>query len=231
MPHSRLGIVAGGGDLPGRLIEACRAAGRPFFLIALEGQADPALARGNPHAWVRLGRAGEAITRLHAEQCRDLVFAGTVRRPSLADLAPDGWTAWFLARTGAGALGDDGLLTLLVRTLERDEGFRVVAPESILPGLLAREGAYGRLAPAPEDKDDIAAAVAAALDLGARDIGQAAVARDGYVVALEHTDGTDAMLARLAADKPPSPPKGVLAKVKKPGQESRVDLPTIGPET
>lgn len=227
----KLGIVAGGGGLPARLIAACRAAGRPFFVIALEGQADPALPQDTLHAWVRLGAAGEAIARLHAEKCQDLVFVGTVRRPSLADLRPDGWTAWFLARTGTAAMGDDSLLSALVRTLEHDEGFRVVAVESVLPDLLAREGAYGRQAPGAEDRDDIATAVAAALDLGARDIGQAAVARNGYVVALEHTDGTDAMLARLAEDAPPSPPRGVLAKVRKPGQESRVDLPTVGTET
>ncbi|MBM3951070.1 MAG: lipid-A-disaccharide synthase [Rhodospirillales bacterium] len=228
---ARLGIVAGGGTLPKRLIDSCRASDRPFFVVALEGQADPAVVADAPHAWVRLGAAGEAIARLRAEGCAELVFAGSVRRPSLADLRPDGWTAWFLARTGAFALGDDGLLAALAGALEREEGFRVVAPETIVPELLAREGAYGRLAPTPEDHADIAAAIAAALDLGARDQGQAAVARDGYVVTLEHADGTDAMLARLAEEPPPAQPKGVLAKVKKPGQEARIDLPTIGPET
>jgi lipid-A-disaccharide synthase len=228
---ARLGIIAGGGTLPKRLIDSCRASDRPFFVVALEGQADPAAVADAPHAWVRLGAAGEAIARLRAEGCAELVFAGSVRRPSLADLRPDGWTAWFLARTGAFALGDDGLLASLAGALEREEGFRVVAPETIVPELLAREGAYGRLAPTPEDHADVAAAIAAALDLGARDQGQAAVARDGYAVALEHADGTDAMLARLAEEPPPSPPKGVLAKVKKPGQETRIDLPAIGPET
>lgn len=228
---ARLGIVAGGGTLPKRLIEACRATARPFFVVALEGQADPAALADVPHALVRLGAAGEAIARLRSEGCAELVFAGSVHRPSLADLRPDGWTAWFLARTGAFALGDDGLLAALVRALEGEEGFRVVAVETVLPELLAREGAYSRLTPTTEDKTDIAAAVAAALDLGARDLGQAAVARDGYVIALEHSDGTDAMLAGLAEDPAPTPPRGVLAKVRKPGQEARVDLPAVGPET
>lgn len=227
----RLGIVAGGGTLPKRLIDACRASARPFFVVALEGQADPGALANVPHAWVRLGAAGDAIAHLRSEGCTELVFAGSVRRPSLANLRPDGWTAWFLARTGAFVLGDDGLLAALVRTLEREEGFRVVGAETVLPELLARAGAYGRLAPSAEDETDVAQAVAAALDLGARDLGQAAVARDGYVIALEHTDGTDAMLARLAEDPAPRPPRGVLAKVRKPGQEARVDLPAVGPET
>lgn len=228
---ARLGIVAGGGTLPQRLIEACRVSARPLFVVALEGQAEPGVLATVPHAWVRLGAAGEAIARLRSEGCTEIVFAGSVRRPSLADLRPDGWTAWFLARTGAFALGDDGLLAALVRTLEREEGLCVVGVETVLPGLLAREGAYGRLTPSAEDETDIAQAITAALDLGARDLGQAAVAREGYVIALEHADGTDAMLARLAEDQTPRPPRGVLAKVRKPQQDARVDLPAVGLET
>lgn len=231
MMPPRLGIVAGGGTLPKRLIEACRATDRPFFVIALEGQADRGMLANVPHAWVRLGAAGEAIAHLRSEGCTDLVFAGSVRRPSLSDLRPDSWTAWFLARTGAFAFGDDGLLAALVRALEDGEGFRVVGVEIILPELLAREASYGRFAPSPEDETDIASAIAAALDLGARDLGQAAVARDGYVIALERADGTDAMLVRLAEEPAPQQLRGVLAKVRKPGQETRVDLPAVGPET
>ena len=231
MMPPKLGIVAGGGTLPRRLIEACRASDRPFFVLALEGQADPDLLGDAPRAWVRVSAIGESIARLRGEGCADLVFAGAVRRPGLADLRPDRWTAWFLARTGAYAFGDDGLLGSLVRALEKEEGFRVVGVETLLPDLLARAGAYGRHAVSPEDEADVAAASAAALDLGARDLGQAAVVRNGYVVALERSDGTDAMLARLAKQPAPVPRRGVLAKVRKPGQETRVDLPAVGPKT
>lgn len=231
MMPPKIGIIAGGGTLPKRLIDACRDSGRPYFVVALEGQADATALEGAPYAWFRLGAGGDTIARLRGEGCAELVFAGSVRRPSLADLRPDGWTAWFLARTGAFALGDDGLLAALARALEREEGFRVVGAETVCPDLLVREGNYGRLSPAPEDQTDIAAAIAAALDLGARDLGQAAVVRDGYAIAIEHADGTDAMLARIAEGSTAGPAKGILAKVRKPGQESRIDLPAIGPET
>ena len=55
-----LGIVAGNGALPRRLIENCRAAGRPVFVLALEGEADQATVAGVPHAWCRLGAAAAA---------------------------------------------------------------------------------------------------------------------------------------------------------------------------
>ena len=58
----------------------------------------------------------------------------------------------------------------------------------------------------------------------------------GYVVAVEAAEGTDAMLARCAELRRSGRIKqrglsGVLVKAPKPGQEERVDLPTIGPET
>lgn len=41
--NKKLGIIAGGGTLPRSLIEHCRKTGRDFFVIAVEGNADPAL--------------------------------------------------------------------------------------------------------------------------------------------------------------------------------------------
>jgi len=67
--------------------------------------------------------------------------------------------------------------------------------------------------------------------LGTLDVGQAAVVVDGLVLAVEAAEGTDRMLARAAELKRPRAPSGVLVKAPKPGQDLRVDLPTIGPDT
>jgi DUF1009 family protein len=72
--------------------------------------------------------------------------------------------------------------------------------------------------------------------LGALDVGQTAVVANGYVVAVEAAEGTDAMLERCAELRRTGRTRGrgltgVLVKAPKPGQEERVDLPTIGPET
>ena len=54
--------------------------------------------------------------------------------------------------------------------------------------------------------------------------------------ALEAAEGTDAMIARCAELRKGASGRrrglaGVLVKAPKPGQEERVDLPTIGPDT
>ena len=40
----KLGLIAGGGDLPVRLARQCQAVGRPLFVLRLKGMADPELA-------------------------------------------------------------------------------------------------------------------------------------------------------------------------------------------
>jgi DUF1009 family protein len=228
--EGKLGIVAGGGVLPHHLIAACRAVGREVYVLALEGQADPALTKGVLHDWNRLGAVGGGIGKLRANGVRDLVFAGRVKRPSLAALRPDRKALSILATVAGGfAAGDNALLVAVTRALE-GEGFRIVGAEEILEGLLAVEGPYGAYRPDDADDADIARGIAAARELGRADKGQAAVVRAGVVLGLEDEAGTDALLSRCAASDGGGT-GGVLVKVAKPGQERRVDLPTIGPDT
>ena len=230
----KLGILAGGGRLPADIIDICQRTGRSFYVIAFEGQADHGLYDRVPHACIRLGAGGKTLKTLRENSVEEIVFAGSIRRPGLAQLRPDLWGIRFLARSGAMALGDDGMLTTLVRTLEEKEGFRVVGIEDIAQELLAPEGVIGSITPSDNTRGDIRLAVAAALELGDKDIGQAAVARNGAVIGLEDAAGTDALLHRISVlpdagrhdDR-----QGVLAKVAKPQQERRADLPTIGVTT
>jgi UDP-2,3-diacylglucosamine hydrolase len=226
---AKLGILAGAGELPLRVIEACRASSRPIFVLAFEGSADPAVTEGVPHAWVRLGAAGEGLRLLRENGVEELVMAGGVRRPSLRSLRPDWRTAKFFARIGYRALGDDGLLTAVIRELEV-EGFRVIGPDALLGSALAPLGPLGRHRPDAEAQADIALGLRIVRALGALDIGQAAVVQQGLVLGVEAIEGTDALIARCAALRREGP-GGVLVKAAKPGQERRADLPTIGLRT
>jgi DUF1009 family protein len=225
----KLGILAGGGVLPGRIAAAVRGQGRGVFVVAFEGHTDPAAVQGFPHLWSRFGAAGSIIRRLHDEGVGDVVFAGPVRRPSLGELLPDWRTAKFLAKVGARALGDDGLLRSVARELE-SEGFRVVGLHELLGGLLTPVGPVGRLLPDEDARRDIARAAEVARSLGLLDVGQGAVVQQGIVLAVEAVEGTDAMLDRCAGLARPGK-GGVLVKVTKPQQDRRLDLPTIGTVT
>lgn len=235
----KLGIIAGGGALPAQLCAACERDGAPFALIRLLGYADEALT-GYPGHDCGLAEVGKVVRTLHAEGCDAVVMAGLVRRPNLASLTPDWRGAALLPKVVAAARrGDGALLDVLVETFEA-EGFAVVGAEEVAGGLAAPAGPLGRHAPTDADRADMAKAAEVVAALGPFDVGQGAVVRAGLVLAIEAAEGTDLMLDRCAGLPPEvrgfepgeaEARRGVLLKRPKPGQELRVDLPTIGAET
>lgn len=228
MPN-KLGLIAGGGALPGQLIRAARAQGRDCFVIAIRNNAEAASLADADHVWLSIGEAGQAFRLLHEHGVKDVVMAGPVRRPSLADLKPDWRTAKFFARIGMKALGDDGLLSAVIREFE-GEGFTVLGADRILGDLLAPPGDWGRHRPDAQAISDIARATLVARELGRLDVGQAVVVQQGIVLGVEAVEGTDALLERVGLLRRGGS-GGVLVKLCKPAQDRRVDLPTIGAET
>jgi UDP-2,3-diacylglucosamine hydrolase len=226
---STLGILAGGGELPQLLIRHCRELGRPFHVIAFEGHAEPALAAAAPLHWVRLGAAAEIFDELKTKKVEEVVFAGSVRRPSLSELMPDWRGALFLARIGGRLLSDNRLLAAIIAEFE-GEGLRVVGPSDVLADLLARAGPYGALLPTEAERQAIAAGLAAAREHGRRDLGQAAVVQGDRLLDVEGPDGTDALIDRCAA-RQEGGAGAILVKARKPQQEMRADPPVIGPAT
>jgi DUF1009 family protein len=225
-----LGILAGGGPLPGLVARAAQAAGRDVFLVGLAGFAEQKILAPFPHAIARMGAAGQILDLLRGHGCRDLVLVGPVRRPSILDLRPDATGAKILARIGRAAFtGDDGLLAAVVRVLA-DEGFSVIGAHEIVTEVLAPAGLLSAAAPDAQAMSDIKRGVDVVRALGSVDVGQACVVQQGIVLAVEAIEGTDAMLARCRQVARPGP-GGVLVKLVKPGQDRRADLPTIGPAT
>jgi DUF1009 family protein len=224
-----LAVLAGRGPLPALVIEAARARGREVFVLAFAGETDPALVDGLPHAWVALGAVGRTLRTLRASGAREVVMIGPVRRPALATLQLDARGMQLLARLGLRPRGDDRLLQAIVEELERD-GFAVLGADELIGALLAPEGLLTQAGPDHQAGLDIALGATVALRLGELDVGQAVVVQQGLVLGVEAAEGTDRLLERCAGLKRAGP-GGVLVKLKKPGQERRTDLPTIGPDT
>jgi len=124
------------------------------------------------------------------------------------------------------------LLRVFVEAAE-EAGFSVIGAEQACPEILAGAGPLGAHAPDERALKDIARAAQVAAAVGAWDIGQGVVVSHGVVLAVEAQEGTDRMLARVA-ELPEAVKgvgqarRGVLVKRPKPGQERRIDMPTIG---
>ncbi|MDH3235770.1 MAG: UDP-2,3-diacylglucosamine diphosphatase LpxI [Alphaproteobacteria bacterium] len=233
-PAGTLGIIAGAGPFPGYVIERCAACGIPHFVLALKGFTDPRALESVPHGWARLGAGGRSLRLLRRAGVAEITVIGSLRRPSVLQFWPDLVMIGAMLRIGWRALfgGDDALIKAALPVVE-SKGLRIIPVEAILPELLATEGCYGRVAPDETAEQDIAYGFEIAREVGRADVGQGAVVEQGLVLAREDASGTDAMLAKLAGHSPHgrSGPGGVLVKTAKPGQQRKVDLPTIGTAT
>ena len=138
---------------------------------------------------------------------------------------------------GEGQPRGDAALSHLATQLQRLTGATLLGPHQLAPQLLASAGAIA--GPAVTEPQMAAARLAlmAARQVGAMDLGQAAVVAGARVVAAEDVAGTDELLARVAryhaagllGDLAETPV--VLGKACKPQQPLFVDLPAIGPQT
>lgn len=227
----KLGLLAGGGPFPARVADAATRAGHQVFVVCLKGFCDPGDYARFPHAVERLGAGGAIIQRLKDEGVTHVVLAGKVKRPSMLSLLPDVWMAKAMARVGVAILsGDDALFRAVVQVLG-EEGFEVVAPQSLIEGSTA--AAAGLLAGAEPDaiaRADIARGIETLRCLAPMDVGQAVVVQQGMVLGIEAVEGTDALIAR-AGELRRDGPGGVLVKLAKTGQEMRIDAPVVGPMT
>jgi UDP-2,3-diacylglucosamine hydrolase len=233
---SPIGLIAAGGVMPFAVADSLVARGNSPVLFALKGACDPVAVARFRHHWISVGQIGRAIKLFRAENCRDLVFIGSIVRPALSEIRLDWGTLRVMARLWTAFRGgDDHLLSGIGRILEQD-GFRMVGIKEVAPDLLVPEGCLTRKAGDDAAAADIARGREVLRALSPFDIGQAAVVIDGHVVAVEDIEGTDGLLARVARLRQEGrirakAGRGVLVKAPKSGQDLRFDLPTVGPRT
>ncbi len=227
----KVAILAGSGRLPEIIATELTAAGRAPFVIAVTEECGEWIER-HDHAHVPVTHLSKILRSLKSAGAQTVVLGGGIKvRPRFGAFKFDWMTISQLPRLfRALRLGDDGLLREAIAWLQSC-GFTVAGAHDLVPALLAPLGEVTLLGPHANDQYDIESAIYEARRLGDADIGQAAVARQGAIIAAEGRGGTAAMLMLVAASESRFRRSGVLAKFSKPQQEMRVDLPTIGPDT
>jgi DUF1009 family protein len=222
-------LIAGAGALPADLIAAMPV--RPF-VAALEGFRPKG---ATPDLEFRVERLVPFLNHLLDLGIKQVCFAGAVQRPRLDPSLFDAQTAQMVPRLlAAMQAGDDATLREVLAIFE-EFGFAILDVGTIAPDLVPAAGILtGQVSEADRKDAERAAAIVSAL--GAVDVGQGAVVQQGLCLAAEALPGTDAMLravAQIAVTMRPDPARGrgLYYKAPKPGQDRRIDLPTIGPET
>ena len=224
----KIALIAGALQLPFFTRDALQRAGWDVYVVGLKNFVDPKL---NPDIIVRLGGAGRAIREFRRRGIRNLTFVGAIGHPNLYDIRPDLWSLSVLISIMKHQRGYDSMATALNRVLEK-RGFRVLAAQDLAPELtFETAGVQTKAKPTKSDMADIERAVDVSHTIGKMDIG-ASVVVDKQVIAVEAAEGTAKMLDRVVEmRKNKKRIGGVFAKMTKPGQDLRIDIPAIGVDT
>ncbi len=231
-----LAIICGGGSFPGAVADAVARRGRRPVMFGIRGWADIAVIERYAHYWIAIGQAGRFFRLAKAENCREVLFIGTLLRPPITQLRLDWQTIRLMPRVVRAFRGGDDKLLSGIASLAESGGLRVVGVKDVAPEVFVPEGVLSRRQPSERDRADIGRALSVIAALGPFDVGQAVVVADNNVLAVEAAEGTDNLLSRIAElrrlGRVTAPPgTGVLVKAPKPGQDRRFDLPSIGPRT
>jgi hypothetical protein len=223
----RIGLIAGSGRFPVLFAETARRRGVEVFAVAHRGETAPELEGAvSGVAWIYPGEVDAMIQALKAAHVRRTVMVGGIAKPRLfREFRPDARALALIARIGK--LRDDLILRAVAAELE-SEGIAVVESTLYLQEIVPAAGVLGARAPSTEEWADIRFGFPAAKAIGRYDIGQSVVVRSGAIIAVEGIEGTDATIRRAGQLA-----NGdiVLVKVCKPTQDTRFDLPAVGPAT
>ncbi|QYX58407.1 UDP-2,3-diacylglucosamine diphosphatase LpxI [Roseovarius sp. SCSIO 43702] len=222
----RLAILACGGALPVRISDE-----RPDALIYTLRGIPSAIPQGAEEH--QLEKIGTLFGAMKDAGVTRLVFAGHLTRPAINPAECDAEMLRLAPRVmQALPRGDDALLREVIAIFE-EQGFEVVGAHELLPDLAIEDGVAVGVPPDKQDEADMLRGFEVLRHLSPLDIGQGCVVAGGQCLGIETVQGTDAML-RFVAETPETlrrGRKGIYAKAAKLGQDLRVDMPAIGPET
>ena len=224
----RIGLIAGVGRLPVEFTRAARGMGLEVIAIGVVPGVDQELSQVASNFYeISIGQLEAVLLTLKQEKVtevtmlgkvtKELMFSGTVR--------PDARMQKLLM--GLPDNSDDTVMLGFVRELAA-EGMGVLDQTAFIRMLLPSPGILTKRMPTEAETKDMEFGLKMAKQIGGLDIGQTVVVKNQAVMAVEAIEGTDACIRRgglLGRGEV------IVAKVAKPNQDMRFDVPSVGPDT
>jgi len=178
---------------------------------------------------VSIGEFGKIINILKDNNCKKVLFAGKVKKPSFSKFKLDIKGIYYMPRIiKASKIGDAAILKEIINMFKQ-QSIKTISSIAFNPELSLKRGNYSKIKPNKEDNKDIKKAINTLNKLGKYNFSQGTVVRNNKVIAIEGRGGTEKMLKKCKSKKYRN--KGVLVKFPKKKQDLRIDLPTVGLKT
>jgi len=228
MMNKRIGLIAGSGSFPIIFSKKAASGGFGVFAVGFHDNTSPDLSDYvESLEIIHIGQIKRLIKFFKNHQITEAVMIGAIKKPgAIRDIRPD-MKAIALIANMRHDTHDDRILRAFASVLE-NEGIRIRSSTFLLPELLAEPGCWTRRKPTRAEQSDMILGWHMAKEVGRLDIGQCVVVSNGSVLAVEAIDGTDSTIRRGGELS-----KGhmIVAKVCKPMQDFRFDVPAVGVQT
>lgn len=224
---SKIGVIAGSGNLPFLLIEEAQKRGCKCVVAGIKGEADKRLAEeADAFEWVSLGEVGRVLSLFKRNGVEEVILAGKVEHKRV-------FSGVKLDKAGsrlASRLKEKGPSHILEQFIKfmAEKGVQIIEPVSLFAPFLCEEGLLAGSSLQPEIETDINYGLMIAKKIADLDIGQTVVVKEKTVVGVEGMEGTNQTVkrcARLAGEG------FVVVKVGRTFQDIRIDMPAVGLST
>ena len=223
-----IGLLAGAGGLPVQFARAARGMGFTVIAIGLVSGVDSELNNIADKTYhISVGQLQQIITTLKNEGVKQVTMLGKVTKELMftGTVQLDERIQKLLA--GLTDHSDDAMMLAFVRELTL-EGLTILDQTALIKSLMPTSGVLTTRHPSADEQADMEFGLTMAKEMGRLDIGQTVVVKKCAVMAIEAIEGTDACIRRGGELG-----RGAVtvAKVAKPNQDLRFDVPTVGLNT
>ncbi|AAU04174.1 LpxI family protein [Rickettsia typhi] len=229
-----LGMIAGRGSLPHLIAYNYIKQGGKCYIAAIKDETNIKQIKDFEYKIFKIGMVGEAIRYFKDHNVKNIIFIGGINRPNFKNLAVDKIGGLLLFKiVGQTIRGDDSLLKIVAEFFE-SYGFKVISSNEIYRNQQCNSNIITNTTLTSSDKNDIELGIKVLNHLSLFDIAQSVIVKNGYILGIEAAEGTDNLIVRCADLRNKSHGEshgGVLVKIPKLGQDNRLDMPTIGPNT
>ena len=221
----RIGLLAGAGKLPVECAKAAKLLGYEVYAVALLPETDAELKECTADCqFISIAHLDDVLNYLKEHQVSKVTMIGKVTKELLfsGKVQPDVRMMKLIMELPDRK--DDTIMMMFVRELAK-AGIQAFDQTALIRRLRPHRGVITKREPTAEERKDMEFGFRMAKEIGRLDVGQTAVVKNMAVMALEAIEGTDACIHRggeLARGG------AVVAKVAKPQQDDRFDVPTVG---
>lgn len=224
----KIGLIAGNRKFPLLFAQAARKKGCYVAAIAVKKDTRPELSRYvNKLYWLGLDEFSRLFEIFKAEGIKKVVMAGQIspRRLFSREVNKDPMVKELLS-----ALKDKRADTIFKAIAEKlaQAGFELIDSTTFVEDHLPKQGLLTRRQPEKEEWDDVRFGMDLAKAVAKLDIGQTVAVKSGAIIAVEAFEGTDNLIRRAGRL---SGGNMVVAKVSRPDQDMRFDIPVVGINT